>query len=355
MGKNRTGGILQKMRVIILAAGRGTRFGVSTPKCMVRVGPETVLERLIRQFGDHPVTVVLGHKAQVISGSLYGHDNVTAVVNYSYAATGNLVSLLCAGPLDDDILVIEADCLFDDTAASHILRHCQGRSKVFAAGKASPGRTNGIVRGGPLLSGFQIGEHRGSMDGWANMVGAVFISKCDVASLQSADLETYYFAPLIDRCDVEVSLLPDTAQTHPYNTYASFVAGAMQMGLHPETMLHPMSQPLHHVEDFSQSRVLRIARKMSKEGKWTRPICVSTESIIMDGQHRYEVARMLGLSVIPITIYDYSETEIYSLRDDITFTVRDVTERVLRYPYKTVKHVFPRPVPECCFDLEGLK
>ena len=44
----------KKVTVIVVAAGRGSRFGGNLPKQFLKIGEKTVLESAIEPFQDHP-------------------------------------------------------------------------------------------------------------------------------------------------------------------------------------------------------------------------------------------------------------------------------------------------------------
>lgn len=103
---------------------------------------------------------------------------------------------------------------------------------------------------------------------------------------------------------------------------------------------------LRHIEGFSRRRVTWLAKKIQTEGIWTKPVVLDrAHHLVMDGQHRMEVARLLGLTVIPAILYDYAEVEVWSLRPEhYTVSAAEITARALSgdiYPYKTAKHRFP--------------
>lgn len=117
---------------------------------------------------------------------------------------------------------------------------------------------------------------------------------------------------------------------------------------------------LIHIEDFSNSRVEWLREKILKEGIWTRPVAVDKDNyLVMDGQHRMEVALQLSLKLIPVVFFSYKEIDISSLRLEFEFDWKMVVERALNknpYPYKTVHHNFPDgSLPDCNFLLEELK
>lgn len=102
---------------------------------------------------------------------------------------------------------------------------------------------------------------------------------------------------------------------------------------------------LKHIEGFSEKRVLWLRDKILGEGIWSVPIKIDAQHhLVMDGQHRMEVASLLGLSVVPCICYQYDEVEVWSLRSSYTVTSDEIIKRSLTgniYPYKTAKHRFP--------------
>ena len=117
---------------------------------------------------------------------------------------------------------------------------------------------------------------------------------------------------------------------------------------------------LRHIEGFSARRVGWLAKKITFEGIWKVPMVLDRRHhLVMDGQHRMEVARRLGLAVVPALLYDYDEVEVWSLRPGhYTVDASEITARALSgdiYPYKTAKHRFPcGPLPELSIPLQQL-
>jgi hypothetical protein len=116
---------------------------------------------------------------------------------------------------------------------------------------------------------------------------------------------------------------------------------------------------LRHIEGFSHNRVEWLKNKILKEKIWNKPIAIdNSHFLVLDGQHRMEVALALKLKKVPVVKYNYSNVELWSLRKKYTFDWKLVTERALRgdiYPYKTVKHRFSGKLPLCHYTLEELR
>lgn len=116
---------------------------------------------------------------------------------------------------------------------------------------------------------------------------------------------------------------------------------------------------LRHIEGFSRKRVEWLVNKILAEGVWTKPVALDeAHDLVLDGQHRMESAKRLGLKWVPAVRYDYASVELWSLRPAHQFDWRRVTERALAekpYPYKTVKHRFPDGgLPDIAIPLDAL-
>jgi choline kinase len=105
------------MRGVILAAGKGSRLNGNaegTPKCLVRLGDETLVERQIRVLrtaGIEDIAVVVGCQADRVR-RVCGHG-VSYVENPRYAETNSLYSLwLARALLFEGFVVLNCDVLF---------------------------------------------------------------------------------------------------------------------------------------------------------------------------------------------------------------------------------------------------
>ncbi len=118
-------------RAVILAAGKGNRLLPLTaeiPKCMVEVGGEPLLERalhaLVSQGVDEAV-IVIGYRGEVIRkalGSCFAGVDIRYVDAPDFETTNNIRSLWDARDyLDRDILLLEADVVFDPGVVTALL------------------------------------------------------------------------------------------------------------------------------------------------------------------------------------------------------------------------------------------
>ena len=119
-------------------------------------------------------------------------------------------------------------------------------------------------------------------------------------------------------------------------------------------------EKLLHIEDFGRKRVVWLKEKIINDDLWTVPLKIDRDNfLVMDGQHRMEVAKSLGLKFVPCVLYSYNEVKVWSLRDNYTVDQSSIIERALRgniYPYKTAKHSFPDSADLMCnYNLQDLK
>ena len=132
------------MKVIILAAGQGTRLRPLTdncPKCMVEVNGKSIIERQLdtmRSCGikENDITVVAGYCSDVLKERLKD-TGIQVIVNREFERTNMVCSLMCArGTMEteDDILVSYGDIIYGGNVLRKILDADGGISVVVDDG-----------------------------------------------------------------------------------------------------------------------------------------------------------------------------------------------------------------------------
>lgn len=122
------------MQAIILAAGMGKRLGELTKgntKCMVEVGGETLIARLLRQLDKQhlsKIVLVIGYKAQELKNYLATiqiQTPIEFVENIVYDQTNNIYSLYLAKDylVAEDTLLFESDLIMEDAVITKLLQH----------------------------------------------------------------------------------------------------------------------------------------------------------------------------------------------------------------------------------------
>jgi choline kinase len=110
------------MRVIILAAGQGTRLRPLTdsmPKCMVPVSGKSIVNRQIdvmKRCGvrEEDILIVCGYRQEVLREHLSGLK-VSFCFNKEYETTNMVYSLMCArDEMRDDIIISYGDIIYKD-------------------------------------------------------------------------------------------------------------------------------------------------------------------------------------------------------------------------------------------------
>ena len=113
------------MRVIILAAGQGTRLRPLTnerPKCMVELDNKPLIKYqldLFEKFNVTDINVVTGYLEEKID-----FKNIKKFYNPKYDKTNMVSTLFCAKELfdgEDDILISYGDIIYNDTVLQKIM------------------------------------------------------------------------------------------------------------------------------------------------------------------------------------------------------------------------------------------
>lgn len=112
-----------KKTVIIAAAGRGSRLGAGTPKCLVEVNGHAIFEYQLKafQWADE-VRMVVGYKAEEVMRRVASiNDKVVFVSNKEYSSTTTLQSyFLGAKGINSKALFIDGDMMISREAGEQL-------------------------------------------------------------------------------------------------------------------------------------------------------------------------------------------------------------------------------------------
>lgn len=119
------------MKVIILAAGQGTRLRPLTdncPKCMVEVNGKSIIERQIETMHtcgirENDITIISGYCGNVLKDK-FKNTEINFIENAEFKTTNMVYSLMCARNLMeevDDILISYGDIIYNEKVLNKIL------------------------------------------------------------------------------------------------------------------------------------------------------------------------------------------------------------------------------------------
>ncbi|MED5619420.1 ParB N-terminal domain-containing protein [Ideonella sp. BN130291] len=105
-------------------------------------------------------------------------------------------------------------------------------------------------------------------------------------------------------------------------------------------------------EQVDEDHVRQLARTIHLQGHWLAPMPIeSSTGLVMDGNHRLQAARLLGLRRLPCIPLHYGDRRVAvrCWRSNLPFDTRRVLSlasgREL-LPFKTTRHRFDPPLPQ---------
>lgn len=130
------------MKAVILAAGRGVRIrpiSDNLPKPLIKIGGKTLIEYTLIALataGIKEAIIVIGYLGEKIKGFLgnsYNGISIKYAVNDDYLTTGTMYSFYKSKELiDDDILLLECDLLYDHSMIDKVLS-CEHKDLIVVS------------------------------------------------------------------------------------------------------------------------------------------------------------------------------------------------------------------------------
>ncbi|TMN38142.1 hypothetical protein CWB89_10930 [Pseudoalteromonas piscicida] len=126
-----------------------------------------------------------------------------------------------------------------------------------------------------------------------------------------------------------------------------------------EVKLIEVANILPH-EEVDQAHVTMLEKKIVLDKIWTTPVVIDKNTqVLMDGHHRFEVAKRLRLAKLPCVVMCYERDEIQiSCRtsgDSLCYhTVIAAAKSANKFPIKTTRHIFKHSLPVGAFPLSSL-
>lgn len=132
------------MKVIILAAGQGTRLRPLTdhcPKCMVNVNGRSIIERQIDVMyscgiKEEDITIITGYCSNVLQDK-FKDTGINFIFNTEFERTNMVYSLMCARQVmeqEEDILVSYGDIIYSNEVLQKLLNYKENISVIVDDG-----------------------------------------------------------------------------------------------------------------------------------------------------------------------------------------------------------------------------
>lgn len=141
----------QKLNIVILAAGKGTRMHSDTPKVLHQVGGEPILGHVIacaKALQPHNIIVVYGFGGEQVKQA-FADENITWVNQAEQKGTGHAVQQALPYLQDGQTLILLGDVpLVDRQACEQLLEQSQQSLALLSFIKPDPTGYGRIVRDG---------------------------------------------------------------------------------------------------------------------------------------------------------------------------------------------------------------
>ncbi len=114
----------------------------------------------------------------------------------------------------------------------------------------------------------------------------------------------------------------------------------------------PIAQLRDH-EEVETERVQSLANEIQKRRRVAPLLVEKTHGVILDGHHRKEALRLLGLSRAPCLRVDYAHVRLGHWHSDLSPTKEEVIHRALRgerFPPKTTRHTHDFQIDEVALE-----
>ncbi|HEY9185229.1 MAG TPA: phosphocholine cytidylyltransferase family protein [Salegentibacter sp.] len=200
------------MKIIILAAGIGSRLGNPFPKPLTPLkGGKSIMERqvenLSQNFNEHDISVVVGFKKDLI---MERFPDLTYIYNQFFDATNTSKSLLKALKKyrNEDVLWINGDVIFDVELFSVLNQEIEKKNSFVSVNTSRVAEEEVKYT---LKNGYIDELSKQVKDGLGEAVGINFISRKDMPvfleQLENCDDNDYFEKGIemaIERDDLKI-------------------------------------------------------------------------------------------------------------------------------------------------------
>lgn len=360
-------------QVIILAAGRSRRMeelSNNDPKCLLPYQGERVLERLVRQIkqcGINKIIITTGYRADIIEKIFIDDSNITTVENPMYEEDVNIYSMaLALSKINGPCAIFEADTIMEDSLVQFVVgADFEGKSVWFTRGRFNESQYGGILKSdkyGVIKDIRIVSAYNTRYKGYSKLSGIMRVGSAEIELFKAlvnryakTTVKQYYLTAWIENLKLLPCVEGDIScfEFYTFNKPEEYYQiQGKEIGLMREVpeIKYMMVSKLKHIEEFDAERVDFLKKKIEEENFWNVPLVVDEDTgLVLDGQHRMEVAYALGLKKIPVINVNYDDVVVFTLRKEEKVSPNLVRNRVNKkgflYPYKTVKHKFDFDIP----------
>ena len=369
--------------VIILAAGRSRRMeqlSRKEPKCLLPYKGERVLERLVRQIKENGVKrihITTGYCANKIAELFKDDPIVETIENKYFEEDVNILSMsLALQNVNGPVVIFEADTIMEDALVKYVLgQDFEGKSVWFTKGRFNGSQYGGILKSdkyGKITDIRIIAAYNLQFKNYSKLSGLMRVGgneielfKALINKYAKTTIKQYFLNAWIENIKLLTGYEADISNykfftfNKPEEYYQVQNTDIDEQQDAKETELVEVEK-LHGIEANDPDRATDLQEKILAEGVWSVPVIVTKGTyLVLDGQHRMEVAKRLGLKHIPAILVDYNDVKVWTLRKEIKVSQKIVEQKVLKkheiYPYKTVKHKFGFNIPSVSYTLNDLK
>lgn len=361
-------------QVIILAAGRSRRMenlSKNLPKCLFDYNNEKVILRLVRQIeeqGVEKIVITIGYRADLMKNIFKDDPKVVLVENKLYEEDVNINSMrLALEKIDGPCVIFEADTIMENDLVKYVLgSDFENKSVWFTKGKFHQPQYGGILKSdkyGKITDIKIIPVYNAKYKNYSKLSGLMRISNNEIERFKQlvniyskSTIKQYYLIPWIENLkdlpceEADISNFEFFTFNKPEEYFQVLNKELDQKKENISYELVEVSN-LNPIEDYDRNRASLLKEEILKEGKWTVPIIIEDKyNMILDGHHRFQVAKELGLKKIPAIIVNYNTVGVWSLRKEYNVSPKEVKKRVIDlkqiFPYKTVKHKYCFSIPK---------
>ena len=371
---------------IILAAGRGNRMGVLTkdaPKAFLNYKNELIVNRLIRQLDKQElekIIIVLGYHADTVLPQIskYAKTPIEVVRNKIYPKDYSSYStLLALEKVDSDTtVVIEGDTVMEDALVNYICSHdFTNKSVIFTRGEFKFPQYGAIVKSDlnwKVIDYLGVEKYSNLYQGYTKYTNILRVGKSEINAYthllvkQSGnDIKDHYIdvwgqnINSLESYEADVqNFRIETFNTPEEYSFLNSLDVDYTNILNRDFRLEKV-EDLRAIEGFEHDNLRKLTEKIVKDNVWTTPIRVEgVHKTIMDGHHRFEVAKALKLKHVPVQPFSYHEVPVWSVRKEETVSPKHIIENATKgliYPPRTAKHKFPAIDNTCIIPLDSLR